>query len=176
VLAARAHPLLGPPTWNVGTIHGGDQPSTVPARCIVQADRRTVPGETWDTVQAELREILAAVESDLPGLRTELGRVRGGMATLEHVPLVTAADHPLALAVAGARDEVEGSPHAPVAFPAWTDGALLAGFAGIPAVVLGPGDLGVAHSPREHVPLAQVEAAARIYALAARRFGAGDPG
>ena len=35
---------------------------------------------------------------------------------------------------------------------------------------LGPGDLAHAHSPREFVPLAEVEQAALIYALTAQSF------
>ena len=53
---------------------------------------------------------------------------------------------------------------------AWTDGALLSAFAGIPTVILGPGDLAVAHSPIESIELAQVIDAARIYAVAATEF------
>ena len=172
-LAARAHPLLGPPTINLGTIHGGDQPSTVAARCVLAVDRRSVPGETYGTIVAELRELLDAVESAMPGLRSSIGRMPGGMATLEHLPTVLSETHPLAVAAASACREQRGHREPPVAFPAWTDAALLAEFGGIPCVVLGPGDLSLAHSPGERVPLAEVEEAARIYAATALDFCAG---
>ncbi|MGE5233804.1 MAG: M20 family metallopeptidase [Acidobacteriota bacterium] len=166
-LAARAHPLLGPPTINCGTIHGGDQPSTVAAACRLQVDRRGVPGETYASMQGELEAILAAVRRAMPGLRTSIRRTPGGMATLEHLPTVLAADHPLARAIATARAAIGGAGEPPTAFPAWTDAALLSNFAAIPCAILGPGDLSVAHSPREHVPLAEVADAALIYALSA---------
>jgi acetylornithine deacetylase/succinyl-diaminopimelate desuccinylase len=172
-LAPRTHALLGPPTINFGTIEGGDQPSTVARRCRLTLDRRSVPGETFETITAELERLLRAVEAEMPGLATTLARVPGGMATMDHGPTVVDADHPLARAVAAACEAVTGARQAPGAFPAWTDAALLANFGGIPAVVLGPGDLAVAHSPREFVPLAEVAAAARIYAAAALRFCAG---
>ena len=34
---------------------------------------------------AELEELLTTVRDSMPGLRTELQRMKGGMATLEHV-------------------------------------------------------------------------------------------
>jgi succinyl-diaminopimelate desuccinylase len=40
------HPLLGPPTMNIGTISGGVKPNIVPDRCILTLDIRTLPGRT----------------------------------------------------------------------------------------------------------------------------------
>lgn len=118
----------------------------------------------------ELRRLLDLVEKEMPGLRTELDRVPGGMSTLEHVALKTEADAPIALAVGRAVGELSGSRAEQGDFPAWTDGALLAGFASIPTVILGPGDLQLAHSPREAIEVDQVLDAARLYALAALEF------
>jgi len=174
--AARRHPLIGRPTINFGTIDGGDQPSTVAARCRLTLDRRTVPGERFESVVAELEELLAEVVAVMPGLSTSVGRVPGGMATLEHVALETAADAPVAIAAARAVAAVRGVEESPIAFPAWTDGALLAGFAGIPTVVIGPGDLALAHSPRESIATAEIEQAALLYARLALDFCSGDPG
>lgn len=168
VFAARRHSLLGPPTLNFGTIRGGDQPSTVAAACTLTLDRRSVPGESYAGIVAELEALLAEVEHAMPGLRTTLRRLEGGMATLEHVALETLADHPLARAAFAARRFVTGDVHdEPVAFPAWTDGALLAAFGGMPTIVLGPGDLADAHSPRESIGVAELEEGARIYAALA---------
>lgn len=167
--AARRHPLLGAPTLNFGTIHGGDQPSTVAASCELTLDRRSLPGETFESITAELRALLDEVECERPGLTASLRRVSGGMATMEHRALLTPADHPLARAAFAARrfvlGEVRDDP--PIAFPAWTDGALLAAFGGVPTVVLGPGDLADAHSPRESIAVAEIDEAARIYAALA---------
>lgn len=170
VLASRAHPVLGPPTINLGTIRGGDQPSTVAATCALTLDRRSVPGETYASVIAELQSILDRVVATMPGLTTAIRRVPGGMASLEHLSTVIGEQHPLARAVELARAQATGRDDAATVFPAWTDAALLANFASIPCVVLGPGDLALAHSPRESVPMAEVAEAARIYAWAALRF------
>lgn len=171
-LVARAHPLLGPPTLNPGTIHGGDQPSTVAARATIELDRRTVPGETFETVVAELEKLLTEVRVRYPGLATSIRRVAGGMATMEHVALEIDPAHPLVGSTAAALAAL-GHDAAPTHFPAWTDGALLSRYARIPTLVLGPGDLAHAHSPREQVAVAELFDAAAIYLETARRFCAG---
>jgi acetylornithine deacetylase/succinyl-diaminopimelate desuccinylase len=172
-LASRRHPVLGPPTLNFGTIRGGDQPSTVAANCVLTLDRRTVPGENFQSVVAELTELLTRVERNFPGLHTTVRRVPGGMGHLLHVALVTQPDAPLARAAVAARERVSGDAGPFAAFPAWTDGALLSGYSGIPTIVLGPGDLSLAHSPRESLPVEEIVEAARIYAALAIEFTAG---
>ncbi len=172
-LLARRHPILGPPTLNFGTIRGGDQPSTVAATCLLTLDRRTVPGENFQSIVAELTDLLERVERANPGLHTIVRRVQGGMSSLLHVALVTPPDSPLAMAAQAARREVCGEVGELTTFPAWTDGALLSGYAGIPTIILGPGELSLAHSPRESVPVAEIAEAARIYAHLALSFCAG---
>ncbi|MBI5210469.1 MAG: M20 family metallopeptidase [Elusimicrobia bacterium] len=169
-LKERSHALLGPATINIGTVHGGDQPSTVAAACRLTADRRLLPGESYASICQELDRFLARIEEQMPGLRTRIRRVPGGMSTLEHFALITEPEHPLSKAVIAAAHEVTGAPGRTGVFPAWTDGALLANFGGIPSVVLGPGDLSLAHSPHESVELDQVVQAARIYTAAGRIF------
>lgn len=169
-LASRRHPLLGPPTINCGTIEGGDQPSTVAARCVLRLDRRSVPGESYASIGGELRALLDEIARRRPGLRTSLRRMPGGMATLEHLSSVLSPDHPLALATRAACETVTGRPQTDLAFPAWTDAGLLSNFASMPCVILGPGDLSVAHTPRESIPVSQVRDAVAIYEESAKRF------
>jgi acetylornithine deacetylase/succinyl-diaminopimelate desuccinylase-like protein len=44
---------------------------------------------------------------------------------------------------------------------AWTDAALL-NAAGIPAICFGPGDISLAHSATEYVPVREIEDATRV--------------
>ena len=74
-LNAKRHPLLGSPTINCGTIVGGDQPSTVAAQCVLRVDRRSIPGETFVSLCAELRALLDEVERRRPGIATDLRRM-----------------------------------------------------------------------------------------------------
>ena len=170
----RRHPLLGAPTINFGTIQGGDQPSTVAERCVVTADRRMVPGETWATVSDELRRTAREVEAGRPGLSIDLRRYFADF-PVEPLPIALDPAHPLAAAVRAAR-RAAGEDDAPdEAFPAWTDAGFLHALAGTPCVILGPGDLALAHSPRESVETDAIVRAAEIYARAALEFCGGDP-
>ncbi len=166
----RRHEIIGAPTINMGTIHGGDQPSTVAARCSIQLDRRWLPSESVELVFSELQEILTQVRAAMPGLTTEIRRVPGGMATMVHGPMEIAVDHPLVLSAQKARLEIFGSEAALTAFPAWTDAALLSREADIACVVCGPGDLSLAHSAEEAIALNEVEEAVMVYTLTAAHF------
>jgi len=162
-------PILGPSAINLGTIHGGQQPSIVAAECRVQVDRRWVSTETIEQVFGGLEELLARVRAARPGLRTELARMPEGMAMMLHGPLVIDPGHPLVLAARQALADA-GRDSSTTVFPAWTDGALLSREAGIPTVIWGPGELKLAHSEEESVPVEEIRLASRLYAAAARRF------
>jgi acetylornithine deacetylase/succinyl-diaminopimelate desuccinylase len=166
----RRDPVLGLPAINMGTVKGGQQPSMVAADCTIQLDRRWVTTETIEQVVGDLEEILAKVRAARPGLKTELKRMPGGMATMLHGPLVIDPSHPLVEAAQGAFRDLGRAPSPLAVFPAWTDGALLSREAGIPTLIWGPGELALAHSAEESVRLDEVVLAARLYAAAARRF------
>ena len=49
-LKGLQHPLLGSATLNIGLIRGGVQVNFVPDQCVIELDRRLLPGETWEQV------------------------------------------------------------------------------------------------------------------------------
>ena len=53
LLSERKHPLLGAPTISVGKIRGGSQPNVVPDSCEIDIDRRTIPGETDESLSGD---------------------------------------------------------------------------------------------------------------------------
>ncbi len=149
-----AHPLLGKGTLSVGVIRGGEYVNVVPDRCEIDVDRRLLPGE-------EARVAVNAVRTYLSSA------VEGGMGTELIGPdlvvpgLDVRADHELVQAVSAAVKEVTG--RAPLS---GMTGATHAGQlmkAGIPAVVLGPGATGQAHTAAEELDLNELEQAAAIY-------------
>jgi acetylornithine deacetylase/succinyl-diaminopimelate desuccinylase-like protein len=71
--------------------------------------------------------------------------------------------------LAAAVEAVSGRPAAIGRFDALTDAAVLQA-AGTPVVVLGPGDLAVAHTDDEHITLDALHAANKIYARLALRL------
>lgn len=185
-LAEREHPFLGRPTLNCGLIRGGTQPSTVPGECVIQLDRRTTPAEDARMMWSDFREVFDRLSRDDPSFWADIRLMPQGHATLDHLAFVTPLGHPLVRAAAvasavtggtaglGGPGCPSGSPDRTVRFepfPAWSDAGFLAVHAGIPAVVIGPGDLGCAHSPGEVLEVDQLLRAVEIYALTALAFG-----
>src|SRR5205823_4243726 len=64
--AAPAHDLLGSGSLHASVITGGQEYSSYPERCVLQAERRTLPGETVAQAEAELRELLEGLARDDP--------------------------------------------------------------------------------------------------------------
>lgn len=168
-LKKRQDRILGNPVINIGTISGGDQPSTVAAHCQIKLDRRWVTTETIEQVFEDLEALLNKVKSARPGLKTKISRVPGGMATMLHGPTTIDDKSDLVQAAKKALADLKLSEKLTV-FPAWTDAALISREAGIPSIIWGPGDLACAHSPGERIKLDEVLDAAKLYALAALYF------
>jgi acetylornithine deacetylase len=164
-LSGRRHPLVGAPTWSVGQIAGGSGTSTVPAECLITADRRLLPDETGGVVLAETVTRIEAMRLDERGLGVAVDM------TMQMPGFETSPDHHLVvLAEQAVRDA--GGPDLPLA--GWTaacDGGFIARDAGVPVIVLGPGSVAEqAHQADESVGLDELLVAARTYALCAMRL------
>ena len=166
-LARRRHPLIGPAVMNWGVIRGGTQPSMVADRCVLQVDRRRLPAETLEQVWSEYQRILDGLAAEDPDFRCQMSRMAENMATMDHGGLEIDLDHPLVTSLRAVIEALTGQPARIGAFGGWTDGALLSNFGQIPAVVFGPGDLGVAHSRAEFVPVEELRLATLAYAMLA---------
>jgi len=69
-----AHPLLWSGSAHASLIRGGQELSSYPDRCVLSIERRTIPGETPDSVEAEVAQILQDVERDDPAFKALLRR------------------------------------------------------------------------------------------------------
>ena len=161
-LEARPHPLLGAASLHASLITGGQELSSYPERCVLDVERRTLPGESVQDVERELQELLALASEADPRLDTRLrmGLVREPFEVDPSAPIVDAV-RAAAARTLGAEPELVGH-------PAWMDAAFLSA-AGIPTVVFGPSGEG-AHAVQEHVELESVEQVAEIVLETARRF------
>ena len=68
--AGPRHPLVGPASLHASLIEGGQELSSFPASCVLTGERRTIPGETVEQVEQELRAIAgdaAAADHREPG-------------------------------------------------------------------------------------------------------------
>ena len=157
-----AHPLLGPASVHASLISGGQELSSYPDRCVLAIERRTLPGESGATAEAELRAIVAQLAAADPAFRAE---VRLG---LERAPMETPPDAAILAATQAAAAAALGRPVAPEGVSFWTDAASLHA-AGIPTVLFGPTGEG-AHAVEEWVDVASVQTCAEVYLATARAF------
>lgn len=159
-------PLLGAPTWSIGTIQGGTATSMVPRETTVTIDRRTTPGEDpgdiLERLLTQLRldltelpnwerfEVSGRVDMEMPGFRQDAGEeivrvARGALLELGLPALVTG----------------------------WTAACEGGFFArrGTPTIVCGPGDVTAwAHQPNERVSITELLSAAHAYVLMGLRL------
>lgn len=155
-LETRPHPLLGPPSINVGVIAGGVSANVVADACTINVDRRMVPGEDPAAVIAELEAIVAARRAADPERTYEVGAYQVSRW------FEAAADDPLTrrfLAISAAET---GAPAEPVGYLPGSDAKHLVGVARRGMVVFGPGTYEVAHSTDEYTEIAELEATHRI--------------
>ena len=147
------HPLLGRASVHASLIEGGAELSTYPDRCLLKVERRTLPGETVELVESELRDIApdAIVRS-----------------TFSRDPLETPADSTIVDVLGRNAASVLGAPPELIGVPFWTDAALFAA-AGIPTVCFGPGGEG-AHADVEWVELDSVDRLIEILLATAKEF------
>lgn len=148
------HALLGSGSVHAGVIEGGAEYSTYPARCLLQGERRTVPGESLHQAELELQGLLDGLGRNDPQFQ---GKWR--VVAARH-PFEASEDDEIVRLVrkhSGA-EEVVGESY-------WTDAALIAEQQ-IPTVVFGPGGEG-AHADVEWVSIADVERCAAVFLLVA---------
>jgi acetylornithine deacetylase len=129
------HPLVGSGSLHASLIEGGQEFSSYPARCLLSGERRTIPGETAEQVEVELRELAGDAEWRL---------------TVSREPFEVAEDDGFVQLVARIAAEPD-----PVGVSFWADSGLISA-AGIPTVLYGPIGDG-AHAEVEWVDLASVE-------------------
>jgi acetylornithine deacetylase len=156
------HRLLGHGSLHASLISGGQELSSYPEKCTVEIERRTLPHETIETVEAEFDAILRDLGSQDPKFQA---RQR---TTLLRPPFSVPEDAPIVQTLREQATSVLGRAPATMGAPFWMDAAFFAA-AGIPTVNLGPDGAG-AHSIEEWVDLDSVEKCREILALTVREF------
>jgi succinyl-diaminopimelate desuccinylase len=144
-----AHPVMGKPTLNVGTIAGGNTVNAVADSADIGVDIRTVPGMDHAALLASLRDLMAEAELEV---FSDLG------------PVWTEPDQAWVQRVFEiCRPYVEDALRGRTA-PYMTDAAnLLKVYAGAPTVVLGPGEAAMAHQTDEYCSMERIRQSVSIY-------------
>jgi acetylornithine deacetylase len=146
----------------VGKVMGGEWASTVMDRVVAEGRYGVRLGQTWRDAEVELRRCIDDACAGDPFLRDhpatiELtgGRFSSARIDADHeLPMGLAA---VAVATLGRRPDFLGEPYG-------ADMRLLINEGRTPTVIFGPGDVRLAHSADECVPLAEVVDCARVLA------------
>lgn len=151
---------------SIGTVQAGDWSSSVPDRLVAEGRYGVRVDEPVETAREVLEAAVAAFCAGHAWLREHPVRVEwvGGSFASGRLP----QGSPLLPAVQQAVVDTGRARPVERYVPAGTDLRLYAA-AGVPTLHYGPGDLALAHGPREQVPLADVVHVARVLALTALR-------
>ena len=165
-LAARtsAIPGIGAPQLTVGLIAGGINTNVVPDRTTFRLDRRIVPEENPEHVQAELRAIITEAARAHPDAGITIRRI------LLAKPLTaTPAGRALTDLLCQHATRIMGEPVIAAGVPLYTDARHYAA-AGIPVILYGAGPRSIeeanAHRADERLPIADLYRATEVIALA----------
>ncbi len=153
-LAKRIHPVVGFPTCNIGLIEGGSTTNAVPDSCLVELDRRMIPGENPEVVKAELRAVIAAVD------------IAPATISIDDFVFSSWFDSSLGSALsqtflACIRQKLNQDP-GPIGYLPGSDAKHLMDLARGDMIIFGPGSYEVAHAADEHVKLADYQATTDI--------------
>lgn len=147
---------------NVGKIHGGSWPSSVPDLVVLEGRIGVGPHEEMDAVKKQLADHLAECCAADEWLMNHPVKVEffGG----QWVPNAVETDHPFALVMKENFESVYRRPIKIEASPWGTDAGLFGRVGHIPALVIGPGETRVAHFPNEFIEISEVVKAAKLFA------------
>lgn len=157
-LRERPHHFLGPGNLHASLIKGGTGESTIPDHCVFTVERRTLPGESLESHEADVANLLERSRPDDPRITVNARTL------LLRPPMETPSDSPIVqelLAVAGPDTAVGAVSY-------WADSAFLSE-AGIPTVLYGPEGDG-AHADEEWVSCSGTATAAAVLTRLVRNF------
>jgi succinyl-diaminopimelate desuccinylase len=151
------HDVLGAPTLNVGTIQGGLNINSVPDRTLFGIDIRTIPVQNHGQIRDQLSSFLGPEVA----LKT----------LLDARSVWTDPGNPWVAEVIRVAREVERVDDTIRAAPYFTDAsALMIALGSAPTVIIGPGELELAHQTDEYCLVSRIERATEIYSQLVRSW------
>lgn len=158
-LKRATHEAFEPPytTLNVGVINGGTAKNIIPGSCRFTLEWRPIPGQAATRVVDLVNQAVADLQAEEPDFSAEVNATRLDPAS------ETPADAPLVKLL----ETQTGKPAGTVAFGTEAPQMLQLG---ADAVVMGPGDIRVAHRTGEYVPIDDLVECTRILSTAIEHF------
>ena len=156
--AVPAHALMGRPTLNVGTVHGGLNINSVPDSTVIGVDIRTLPGQDHALIRSQLQRLLGETIEVSPTLDVAAVYSDPAQPWIQRVFDVTQAR-------LGERPQARTATY-------FTDAAELKNaYRDVPMVVLGPGEPQLAHQTDEYCVVDRIEEAFEMYGELMKDWG-----
>ena len=160
--SSPSHRLLESGSIHASLIQGGQERSSYPKHCLLSVERRTVPGETLQKVEAEISGVLEQIAASDPTFKASV------KTSMLREPFEISLDEPIVRMLFRTTTKILGHEPEEIGQTGWMDSALLSA-AGIPTVIFGPGGEG-AHAVVEWSNLEHVERCVEILAAVAEEF------
>ncbi|PCI47642.1 MAG: acetylornithine deacetylase [Moraxellaceae bacterium] len=151
------------PTLNLGCIHGGDSANRICGHCELDIDLRLIPGMQLDQLRQELRQRVNRVALVESQKQTQPIKVECE-ALFEGIP---AFETPASNALVQMAEQLTGYGASSVAFG--TEAPFLQEL-GTDTIILGPGDIDLAHQPNEYLALDSIQPCVEILKNFIRRI------
>jgi acetylornithine deacetylase/succinyl-diaminopimelate desuccinylase family protein len=150
------------PSVHTSIIKGGEEASTYPDSCTITLERRTLKGETPDSVKKEIQELLRGIAVEDPSFKYDVRN------TFDRSSYEISLDHPFMALVEQTVESVVGRKPEVTRENYWTDCALI-GDVGIPVLLLGPHGEGL-HSMEEFANIDSIEQTTQVLTRIAKEF------
>jgi acetylornithine deacetylase/succinyl-diaminopimelate desuccinylase family protein len=145
--------FLGRSSINIGTVNGGTAANIVPDKCVIEIDRRIIPGESGKTALEEVDSIIRKGK-----IRAEASLVfEAGAYSLDR------NSH-----IARLVKEASGSDFS--VSSGYTEAQLYKRLAGIDSVVFGPGKKSLSHKYDEYVSISSMQKSADVFERVMKKF------
>ncbi len=149
------HELTGAAACSINVIHGGSAANIIPDACVIEVDRRVAPGEDFESVLPAFKSVLDAVKEQDPSLQYTVKVVT------THAPLLATGSEALLTRVKRVLKD-EGLAALSLGAPFATHASYYCR-AGLPTLVLGPGEIHKAHTKDEYISTGQLEQGVGVY-------------
>ncbi|MDP4164171.1 MAG: peptidase [Bacillota bacterium] len=148
---------------NIGKIHSGEWPSSVPDTAVIEGRIGVAPEEEMASAKAEMEQYLFGLQKEDDWFSKHPLQIEwfGG----RWVPGSLETDHPLMNALTDSFFKRMNTAPIIEASPWGTDGGILSTIADTPVVVFGPGITETAHDANEYIALEDLYKASEIIAL-----------
>ena len=162
ILMEDVHPLVGPGSIHASIIQGGRELSTYPDHCLLQVERRLIPGETRANVDEEMNALLQTLREGDPKFQGDhkITFYRGAMEV--------SPEEEICQLIKEGTEKITGVTPKYTGGTGWMDSEIIWN-KGIPVVCHGPMGSG-AHSKEEWVDLESVANIARVHEYVIKEF------